>query len=182
MTPPSMDTHAEAPSIFRLHAGHAAEYRRLMLRAYAEHPRAFTTSPGERQHQPLAWWASRLSTDDDAPEVMFGALQDGLLLGAAGLSFEKREKARHKATLFGMVVATPAHGQGLGRRLVQAVLDHARGRPALRLVQLTVTDGNEAAESLYRACGFERWGVEPLAVRIGEGFADKVHLWCDLRR
>ena len=169
-------------AVIRLLPEHASAYRALMLRAYDEHPSAFTTSAVERADQPVAWWAARLSPTDDAPEVVFGALRDGVLLGAAGLSFEKRLKSRHKSTLFGMVVDAAAQGRGVGRQLVQAVLDHARARPALRLVQLTVTEGNAAAEDLYLRCGFTRWGVEPMAVRVDGAYLGKVHLWHDLRR
>ena len=43
-----------------------------------------------------------------------GAFQDAKLAGVAGLSFESREKIRHKATLFGMYVPPRFRGLGLG--------------------------------------------------------------------
>ncbi|MDB5895310.1 MAG: family N-acetyltransferase [Rhodoferax sp.] len=181
--PPAASSAASsaARTIIRLDPSHAGAYRALMLRAYDAHPSAFTTSAVERAGQPVAWWAARLSPDEDTPELVFGALRNGTLLGAAGLSFEKRLKSRHKSTLFGMVVDTAAQGQGLGRQLVHAVLAAARARPSLRTVQLTVTEGNTAAETLYRRCGFAPWGTEPMAVRVGDAYLGKVHLWCDLR-
>jgi hypothetical protein len=36
------------------------------------------------------------------------------------------------------------------------------------------------AQALYSACGFVPFGEEPLAVAVGEGFATKVHMGCDL--
>ena len=91
-----------------------------------------------------------------------------------------REKEAHKATLFGMYVPSACRGQGIGAQLVQSVLDEARARQ-LRLVQLTVTQGNEAAERLYASQGFEIFGVEPMALRLGDAFFNKVHMWwhCD---
>ena len=59
---------------------------------------------------------------------------------------------------------------------MQAVLYEARARQ-VRLVQLTVMRGNAAAERLYAAQGFEVFGVEPMALRLGELFWDKVHMW-----
>ena len=47
----------------------------------------------------------------------------------------------------------------------------------VRVVQLTVTDTNEAARRLYERCGFAAFGTEPLALRFGDGFAGKVHMW-----
>ncbi len=70
------------------------------------------------------------------------------------------------------------HGVGCG--LVEAVLEEARSTPGLRVVQLTVTESNAPAIRLYRSCGFQPFGTEPLALRVGDGFVGKVHMWRDL--
>ena len=171
-----------AMRLTRLAPEHAADYRAFMLRAYAEHTDAFTSSAGERALLPLGWWQARLTPAIDADEMVFGALLGTTIVGVAGLSFEKRDKARHKANLFGMVVAGEAQGRGLGRQLVEMVLDHARLRDGVRVVQLTVTEGNHAAEALYRRCGFVPFGVEPMAVRVGASYVNKIHMWCDLMK
>jgi len=166
--------------IDRLLPQHAATYRSLMLDAYAAHPEAFTSSVAERAALPLAWWEARLSDAPSAAEGVLGASDGANLLGVVGLAFDKREKARHKATLFGMYVPPAARGQGLGRTLVMAALALARSRPGVRIVQLTVSEGNAVAETLYRHCGFVPFGVEPLAVVVGTAFVSKIHMWCDL--
>jgi ribosomal protein S18 acetylase RimI-like enzyme len=164
-------------AIERLPPSHAAEYRALMLEAYAAHPDAFTSTVAERAALPLAWWEARLSAEPAAKHVVFGASQGGELVGVAGLSFEQREKVRHKATLFGMYVRPRGRGQGIGRQLVLTALGYARERPGVKVVQLTVTEGNVPAERLYESCGFMRFGVEPLAVAAGSGYVAKVHMW-----
>jgi len=168
-----------ATVVQRLEPPHAQAYRALMLDAYAAHPDAFTSSAQERAALPMAWWQERLSPAAGAESVVFGAFVDGTLAGAAGLTFEPRAKARHKATLFGMYVAPGRRAGGVGAALVQGVLDHARGL-GLRQVLLTVTRGNDAAQALYERCGFTVFGIEPRAVNIDGAFMDKVHMWCDL--
>jgi len=163
--------------IEQLDASHALDYRAMMLEAYDRHPQAFTSSVRERASMPLNWWESRLTGKLD---VVLGAFQDGRLAGIAGLAFEPREKARHKATLFGMYVSANARQRGYGMQLVQAVLAEARTRSYLRLVKLTVTAGNDAAFNLYRHCGFVQFGLEPMAVRVGEEYFDKIHMWREL--
>ncbi|MGE0332581.1 MAG: N-acetyltransferase family protein [Ramlibacter sp.] len=167
-------------SIQRLQPGHAEAYRALMLDAYARHPDAFTSSVAEREALPLAWWQARLSTDAQAADWVLGAFTGDTLAGAAGLSFDTRDKARHKATLFGMYVPPVQRGAGIGRQLVLAALAQARQRPGVRQVLLTVTQGNTAAQRLYERCGFKAFGVEPRAVAVDGGFVNKVHMWCDL--
>lgn len=152
----------------------APAYRALMLDAYARHPEAFTSTVAERATLPLAWWEHRVASTD---ERVVGAFVGDALAGAAGLSRETRERTRHKALLFGMYVPQAHRRLGLGRTLVQATLAEAGAWPGLRVVQLTVTDGNAAAQRLYEACGFQVFGVEPMALRIdGRDYA-KVHMW-----
>ncbi len=172
-----------SPTAVLLTPDHAEAYRALMLTAYTQHPEAFTTSTEERASLPLSFWQKRLENggQDGTAETVFGCFVDGQLAGVAGLSVAARIKARHKATLFGMYVGPAYRKLGLGQVLVAEVLAHARSRPSLRLVQLTVTEGNTAAIALYQRHGFVSFGVEPLAVAVHNGFVAKVHMWCDLR-
>jgi RimJ/RimL family protein N-acetyltransferase len=163
--------------IERLDASHALDYRALMLEAYDLHPQAFTSSVRERAAMPLGWWESRLTSKLD---VVLGAFEDGRLAGIVGLAFEPREKARHKVTLFGMYVTAGVRQRGLGYELVQAALAEAQHHGGLRLIQLTVTAGNDAAFNLYRRCGFVQFGLEPMAVRVGKDYFDKIHMWREL--
>jgi ribosomal protein S18 acetylase RimI-like enzyme len=177
-----------------LQRAHAGEYRALMLNAYAQYPDAFTSSRGEREGLPLSWWEARLASDAqgqtsgqaDAKEQVIGAFVsassgENVLAGVVGVSFETREKARHKSTLFGMVVSEPYRGQGFGDLLVVAALDLARARSGVRLMQLTVTQGNDAAYALYTRHGFKPFGLEPMAVAVGDHFVAKCHMWRDLQ-
>ena len=163
--------------IERLDASHALAYRELMLEAYDLHPQAFTSSVRERAAMPLSWWEKRLTCQLD---VVFGAFEEGKLAGIVGLAFEPREKARYKAILFGMYVSGTVRQRGLGFQLVQAALAEARNHSGLKIIQLTVTAGNEAALNLYQCCGFIQFGLEPLAVRVGEDYFDKIHMWREI--
>lgn len=165
-------------SIRTLEASDAEAYRALMLEAYGAYPQAFTSSVAERAAMPLSWWEKRLSSQLDR---LLGAFEGDELAGIVGLAFEPREKARHKVTLFGMYVTQAYQQQGLGRQLVEAALAEARQYPRLKVIQLTVTAGNDAAFALYQRCGFIQYGLEPLAVRVGVDYFDKIHMWRELQ-
>lgn len=166
-------------AVRRLVPADAAAHRALMLEAFTRHPEAFTSTAEERAALPLEWWQARLAPA--SREALFGAFDGDRLAGTVGLAFEPRARTRHKALLFGMYVAPEHRARGLGGRLVDAALDHARATPGVELVQLTVTEHNVAALELYRSRGFVEWGVEPRAVTLDGGHAAKLHLWCDLR-
>ncbi len=156
----------------------AEAYRALMLEAYGAYPQAFTSSVAERAAMPLSWWEKRL---DSPLDRLLGAFDGHVLAGIVGLAYESREKARHKVTLFGMYVNEVYQQRGLGRQLVEAAVAQARQQPRLKVIQLTVTAGNAAAFALYQRCGFIQYGLEPLAVRVGVEYFDKVHMWRELR-
>ncbi|QKZ05697.1 GNAT family N-acetyltransferase [Pseudomonas eucalypticola] len=167
--------------IKRLTPDHASSYRALMLEAYRLHPDAFTSDVGEREALPIDWWEKRLNSGSDAADVVFAAFEGEDLLGVAGLSVERRKKASHKSTLFGMYVPLAHREKGIGYKLLRSVLAYAKSQSQLLLVQLTVTEGNRGAQGLYERMGFKPFGIEPLAVAVGQQFVSKVHMWHDLR-
>jgi ribosomal protein S18 acetylase RimI-like enzyme len=79
-----------------------------------------------------------------------------------------------------MYVAPSSRHAGFGRQLVQAALAQAAARDGVKLVQLTVTQGNAAAQALYERCGFASFGVEPFAVAVGGVYLGKIHMWRSL--
>lgn len=165
------------PEVRRLAPPDAPLHRKLMLEAYAFSAEAFTSSVTEREALPLQWWADRMADTPSASELVFGAFIGEELVGAAGLSVERRERTRHKATLFGMYVR-PAHREGgIGGLLVRSILRHARESGRVEVVQLTVSERNAGAIGLYARCGFLCFGTEPMAFKLGESYLNKVHMW-----
>jgi len=161
--------------IRRLVVRDAERYRSLMIEGYDRHPDAFTASVAERGPLPVAWWENRIEQ-----EFVVGAWYDARLVGVAGLVAETRPKTRHKSTLYGMYVDAAFARRGIGERLVVAILDEARRHASLRVVQLTVTEGNRPAQALYERCGFVPFGIEPYAIAVDGGYRSKVHMWIDL--
>jgi len=166
--------------VARLCAQDAPRYRELMLEAYVQAADAFTSTADERAALPLAWWVERIASAQGLSQA-FGAFRGEQLVGAVALQYSAKPKTRHAAQLVGMYVRPAARREGVGRRLLQAAIAAATGRARLRLLQLTVTDGNERARRLYEAAGFVAWGIEPMAVRTTDGFAGKVHMSMRLR-
>lgn len=167
-------------NIRRMVPADAPDYRALMLEAYELHPRSFTTTAEERASTPVSWWEARLQETPDAGTLMLGAFDDGRLIGVVGLSIEPRRRTRHKARLFGMYVSSQFRRGGVAAALCSTLMDIARARPGLKIIQTTVTQGNRPAEDLFRSLGFVPYGVEPFAVMMDDGYVSKVHLWCDL--
>jgi ribosomal protein S18 acetylase RimI-like enzyme len=73
---------------------------------------------------------------------------------------------RHKGRLWGMYVAEAARGRGVARRLLEAVLEHARATPGVAKLTLSVDSANVAAIALYESLGFVVFAREADAVRL----------------
>ena len=143
-----------------------AAFRDIRLEALRLSPEAFGSTYERESAQPLEFFAGRL-----ASSTIFGGFEGDTLLGIAGFKQEEGLKERHKAMLVGMYVRPAARGTGLGRRLVEAVLDHARGR--VEQVILAVVADNEAAQRLYAGAGFVEYGLQPEALKQDGRYYDE---------
>lgn len=149
----------------------ADAYRRVRLRALAEHPEFFGRAAEEAET--LAEMAEQLRTRHDGREsFLLGAFEDALV-GITGCSRDRPLKHRHKALIWGMYVAPEARGRGIGRRLLGEAIRRARTWPGVEQLLLAVAARNEPARALYRSCGFEPFGVEPRALKVGDRYVDE---------
>jgi RimJ/RimL family protein N-acetyltransferase len=145
----------------------AALFRDIRLEALHLTPEAFGSTHEVEAARPLEFFEGRL-----ASSTVFGGFEGAALLGIAGFKQEDGLKERHKAMLLGMYVRPSARGCGLGARLVDAVLAHARGR--VEQVNLAVVEGNEAARRLYAAAGFVEYGLERRALKYQGRYWDEI--------
>jgi ribosomal protein S18 acetylase RimI-like enzyme len=163
--------------IRRLQPLDAPLYRAFRLRGLREHPDAFTSSFEEENLRPLADTEARLATP--MREKIWATFVNGAMAGMVGLSHETRAKNRHKAALVGLYVAGEFSGRGLGRALVDTVVQCARDC-GVELIVLTVTDSNRAACALYEKAGFAAFGIEPDAIRVAGVSFGKQHMFLQL--
>jgi putative acetyltransferase len=100
----------------------------------------------------------------------FVAVLDGKIVGMCGLHVAAG-KRRHSASL-GMSVDDEHQGQGIGRKLMEAMLDLADNYLGLVRVELEVLVDNPRAIHLYERMGFEHEGCKRKAIFRGGQYAD----------
>jgi ribosomal protein S18 acetylase RimI-like enzyme len=160
-------TDSSQVQIRRLMPADARLYREIRLEALQQAPEAFGSTFEHECSRSLAQFEEALTKAD-----VFGAFRETALLGMAGYRTQAGPKQAHKGLLWGMYVRSIARGTGVAKHLVEAVLGHARER--VELVQLTVVSENEAAQRLYRSCGFVAYGHEVHALKQGGRYYDEV--------
>jgi ribosomal protein S18 acetylase RimI-like enzyme len=162
-------------AIRRLRSDEAASFKALRLEGLKARPELLRSTFELEDKLDVAWFANRL---EDA-HVM-GAFREGKLAGTAGFSIQPGEPNAHKGRLFGMYVRSCLRNLGLGRLLLNAVLDVAR--ESVELIQLSVVSENRPALRLYESVGFLQFGREAKASRYGDRYYDETLMVLDFGR
>lgn len=121
--------------------------RALRLRGLAESPDAFGSSLDSERRRPDEHWR-KLASGIEGP--VFVAVDRGTWVGMVRSYPDEGDATPHVG---GLWVDPLARGRGVGRLLVDALIDWARSAGA-REVRLWVTEVNAAAVALYRSVGF----------------------------
>lgn len=160
--------------IRRLAPTDAALYRDIRLEALRCNPEAFGSTFDAENAQPLTLFADRIGGSN-----VFGAFHDSKLVGIAGLLIGKGQKEAHKGRLVGMYVRPSARKVGVGRRLVETIIEFARQR--VELIQLAVVSDNEPARRVYERLGFVEYGLEKKALKQDGRYYNEVLMAKDLK-
>lgn len=97
--------------------------------------------------------------------------RDGIV-GHMDLKGSKLDVGMHRC-LLGIAIERDHRGRGVGRLLMQAAIDFARGEPGLDWIDLSVFSHNTPALKLYRDLGFVEQGRIEDKFRIsGESITD----------
>lgn len=89
---------------------------------------------------------------------MLVAEQDGSVIGWAGLSSYRPRECYAGIGEFSIYLDRTARGRGVGRRLLEMLVEAARERGYWKLVS-RIFPANTASRALCRACGFREVGV-----------------------
>lgn len=125
------------------------------------YPEEFSQSVEQEQ----AWITAHL----EQPSSLFlvGEIE-GKLVGMLNFLVRPRRKIAHHGTL-GMSVVQQWQGQGLGRGLLQTLVEWANSTPAVEKLCLEVFSNNHKALSLYQGFGFQEEGRRSKHIKTETG-------------
>jgi len=153
--------------IARVTAAELSSFKALRDEGLRLHPEAFDADIDNEQSRPPESYVGRLGLSEPlGGTFLLGAWFGADMVGMIGLERQYLPKLRHSAELNSMMVRPSHTGRGVGLRLLEACLEHAKQAQGLELITLRVSTANEAAVRLYERAGFKPCGVVPHAVRL----------------
>ena len=155
-------------------ADDAEAFRKIRLEAMRESPAAFTADYEINSQRPLSHFAAQIKSNSD--NFVVGAFDDDELVAIGGFFRSDGPKLRHKGNVWSMYVTPRRRGAGLGRKILQEIIAHARNLNDIEQVLLSVVATNTPARELYLAFGFKSCGREPRSIKVDEQYYDEEHM------
>ncbi len=75
-----------------------------------------------------------------------------------------------------MYIKPEKRGTGLGKSLINKVIDKANSLEGIEQIYLSVVTTNIPAKRMYTSCGFEVFGREKKALKIDHTYLDEEHM------
>jgi RimJ/RimL family protein N-acetyltransferase len=116
-----------------------------------------------------------------APNLALGAFRASSLLGTIFLEQLPHLRTRHRGSI-GLSVHPDCWSQGIGSRLLQALISQAQGSAELRSIEASVLANNPYSERLFRSAGFRLDAVHREAAFIDGVYLDEKFFVLRLRK
>lgn len=126
-------------------------FKQVRLRALQDTPSAFSSTYADESRLTDSEWVERASLRTGEGSIVYLAMDNKTPCGIGGSFLDKENASR--AHLVSMWVAAAYRRMGIGRKLVEAIIDWARAQQA-RTLQLIVTSNNDMAIEFYKHLGF----------------------------
>ncbi|HSY70505.1 MAG TPA: GNAT family N-acetyltransferase [Edaphobacter sp.] len=137
----------------------ASIFKATRLRALQDTPTAFGATYAKESLLTEADWVERAARWNGERLILYLAMKAGDSVGIAGSYLDQEDATR--AHLISMWTDPTCRQQGIGRLLVNEIIEWAHRRSALTL-QLMVTSCNDSAIAFYKRLGFVLTGrTEP---------------------
>lgn len=115
----------------------------------------------------------------DGKSVFLVVESEGKIIGDSGIDTKGRVN-NHVGT-FGLSVAKDFRGKGIGKRLMELVLEETKKNlKHIKIIHLECFANNETACNLYKSVGFKEYGKLPNGIAYRDGFVDEILMFKEI--
>lgn len=165
-------------SIRILQSDDAVAFRQLRLLSFQESPFGFSESFEDESKRPLSDFEQEVSPIGNPPSYyVLGAFDKEELVGFVKFKRDQRSKAQHKSMVHAMYTRSDLRNRGIGKLLMEEVIQRARVMPGLEQIHLWVLHTDRSASGFYQRLGFIPQG--PLVkkdLKVGDQYIDAEYL------
>lgn len=111
------------------------------------------------------------SYDENLNSTMFIALDSNQIVSIGNLSASKRERTKHVSVL-GISVLKSHWRQGIGKQMMNTLIEFAKQAPDTKAVHLEVRSDNRVAIHLYESVGFKKNTTIPKMMFVKDTYYD----------
>ncbi|MCC5666191.1 GNAT family N-acetyltransferase [Nostoc sp. CHAB 5784] len=148
----------------------AEDYRQIRLEALYKNPDSFGTTYHEEAIKTIEQFRDRILVDNN--NFILGCFEDKELIGIVAFHQESRIKLRHKAYISSMYVQQEYRGKGIGKLLLNELIERAKAINEVEILLLDIVKINFLAKKLYLSLGFQIYGIEKMAYKFNNQYFD----------
>ena len=111
-------------------------------------------------------------------QACFTAYIDGVPVGMSTLYLQPYQKFAHQC-LFAIIVDEKHRNQGIGKALLERMIEAAKNQFNIEILHLEVYEGNPAIR-LYERMGFREFARQPKFIKIDGEYLDKIMMQKEL--
>lgn len=147
----------------------AAAYRLIRLEALRLFADNFGSNYAEEKAKPKLAFEGFIEQQTPG-RFIAGAFDNGELIGICGFARDESFKSNHKGLVIQMYVRQKYSGRGVGRQLLQTVIQRAFTIPGVEQLILGVITTNTSAIKLYEKVGFTAFGIHHNYFKDGDNY------------
>lgn len=151
-------------------------YKNLRLKALKEFPIAFASDYEVAMTKDDEHWKGWIKkSEEEKSSFMLFAYLEERPIGMMAAYWEDSPKLTHIVNLVGVYVDSDFHGQGIGKKLIAAMIEKFKSMN-FRKIRLGVTATNENAIALYEKSGFQKVGLRKEEIFYDGKYYDEVDM------
>ncbi|MDO8461110.1 MAG: GNAT family protein [bacterium] len=119
---------------------------------------------------------SQLEKIEKKQAVQLLVFCDKLLIGISGI--DMKDKTESHEGLFGISIAKEFRREGIGKKLMELVIEEAKNNLSqLKIITLGVFGNNPLAIAIYKKFGFKEFGTLPEGILYKEKYIDHIYMY-----
>lgn len=126
----------------------------------------------------IGWFTSLFKDVMNGNAKCLVAEEDGHVVGLCDVHSKRPKSEVAHVGILGLAVIRDYRGKGIGRALLEAIVEACRG--TFKLITLDVLDGNTRGYELYKKAGFVEAGRHPKALMRKNRYYAEINMYLEL--